>query len=392
MKERNWVVSTEILEKVREFARQELVDSQALLDSFAEAPLPLYQRFHDLGLSNWWLPGKGGEPGNSLVDSVDIVSELAYGDAGAAFTLFISILGTKMVSLFGSDELKERYLVPMRSEGSFCATLGSEQEAGSELAKITTMATVRDDIVEISGEKFFSTNSGFADFLVVVARAADNPSNHVAVLVPSDTPGITIAKRWEMIGLRSSGTYQVSLKNVRVPKVNLLRGPGLRLLEVGLNASRILIATTAVGIARRIRDLCMDYAKTKPLRGSTLLNNPVFAAKLGQMEMQIEVMRNQCLAAAAEYDQIMDGPDAAADFTRRGTLKAAMTTKLFCGQVGWEIASIGSEMFGGLGYTHDSIINKLMRDMRYVAIVEGGDDVLRDVIFNRYVIPVSKRI
>ncbi|MGQ0841525.1 acyl-CoA dehydrogenase family protein [Actinokineospora sp.] len=381
----------EMMDKVREFARQELVDDQTQLDSFAEVPLPLYRRFHDLGLANWWLTGKDGEPGLGLADSVDVVSELAYGDAGAAFTLFISILGTSMVSLYGSDELRERYLDPMRAEGSFCATLGSEQDAGSELARTATTATVGADSVVITGEKFFSTNSGFADFLVVVARSTDTPPGHVAVLVPRDTPGVSIERRWEMNGLRSSGTYQVSLREVRVPAANVLRGPGLRMLEVGLNASRILIAATAVGIARRIRDLCMDYAKTKPLKGSTLLNNPVFAGKLGQMEMQIEVMRNQCRAAATEYDEIMAAPDPAAVFARRGTMKAAMTTKLFCGQAGWDIAGVGSEMFGGLGYTHDMAIGKLLRDMRYVAIVEGGDDVLRDVIFSRYVIPVSKR-
>jgi alkylation response protein AidB-like acyl-CoA dehydrogenase len=379
------------LESVREYTRAELLDWTAL-DAVADLPAPAHRRFHDLGLANWWLPGKDGTPGLGLTESVDIVSELAYGDAGAAFTLFISILGTSMVSLYGSDDLRERYLSPMRSEGSFCATLGSEHDAGSELARTASVATRDGGDVVLNGEKFFSTNSGFADFLVVVARSAEKPASHVAVVVPSDTPGVEVLRRWPMNGLRASGTYQVSLRDVRVPADHVLNGPGLRLLEVGLNASRILISATAVGIARRIRDLCMDYAKSKPLKGSTLLNNAVFAAKLGQMEAQIEVMRNQCLAAAREYDEITAAPDAAAVFARRGTMKAAMTTKLFCGQTGWELASVGSEMFGGLGYTEDLPIGKLLRDMRYVSIVEGGDDVLRDVIFSRYVIPVSKRV
>ncbi|MFD2349995.1 acyl-CoA dehydrogenase family protein [Nonomuraea ferruginea] len=76
---------------------------------------------------------------------------------------------------------------------------------------------------------------------------------------------------------------------------------------------------------------------------------------------------------------------------RVGTLKSALTTKMFCGQTGWQIASAASEMFGGLGYTHEAVIGKLLRDMRYVSIVEGGDDVLRDLVFSRYVVPVSKR-
>ncbi|KJS53671.1 acyl-CoA dehydrogenase, partial [Streptomyces rubellomurinus subsp. indigoferus] len=212
-----------------------------------------------------------------------------------------------------------------------------------------------------------------------------------AVLVPRDTPGIEVVKRWNVIGVRASYSYQVSLKGCRVPVANRLEGSGLRLLEIGLNASRILIATTGLGIARRIRDLCMTYAKTKPLRDGTLLENPVFAAKLGQMEMQIDVMKSHLLRAARDYDAVMANPNAADLWHRQGTLKSALTAKMFCGQAGWDVASVGSEMFGGLGYTDESPIGKLMRDMRYISIVEGGDDVLRDLVFSRYVIPVPRR-
>ncbi|WP_323374125.1 acyl-CoA dehydrogenase family protein [Plantactinospora alkalitolerans] len=381
----------DVIDRVRAFARTELVDRQAYLDSFADAPLPLYRRFHEAGLANWWLPAEEGGTGLGLEDSVDVVSELSYGDAGAAFTLFISVLGTSMVSLYGSAGLHARYLKPMIDGGTFCATVGSEQAAGSELAKITTTAVRSGDDLVINGDKYFSTNADFADFLVVIARSTDNPSGVAAVVVPRDTPGVRIVKRWEMNGLRSSATYQVSFENCRVPADHALRGPGLRVLEVGLNASRILIATTAVGVARRIRDHCMDYANTKTLRDAPLTGNAVFAAKLGQMEMQIEVMRTQCRSAAREFDAILSRPDAADEFLRRGTLKSALAAKMFCGQTGWQIASVGSELFGGLGYTHDDAIGKLVRDMRYVAIVEGGDDVLRDLVFSRYVVPVSKR-
>lgn len=381
----------ETLETVREFVGAELDGKGEYLDSLAEAPLPLYEKFAATGLANWWLPAEYGGAGLSLADSVDITNELAYGDAGAAFTLFISVLGTSIVSLYGSAELKERYLTPMGKQGTFCATLGSERNAGSELAKIETVVSRSGDELVLTGEKYFSTNSGFADFLVVIARWADDPSDFAAVLVPADTPGVQVVKRWDMVGLRASGTYQISLDNCRVPAANLLRGSGLRLLEVGLNASRILIATTALGMARRIRDLCMDYAKGKPFRDSTLLAAPVFAAKLGQMEMQIDVMKSHCRAAAEQYDAIMNGPEPAETFARIGTMKSAVTAKMFCGQAGWNIASVGSEMFGGLGFTNESPIAKLLRDMRYVSIVEGGDDVLRDLIFSRYVVPVSRR-
>jgi alkylation response protein AidB-like acyl-CoA dehydrogenase len=385
------VKTPEYVRSVQAFARRELLGKDSYLDSLADAPLPLYERFAATGLANWWLPKEVGGLGLGLEESVQIVSELAYADAGAAFTLFIPVLTTSMVAWYGSDELKERHLGRMAAENGFCATLGSEHAAGSELARITTTARRDGDSLVLNGQKAFSTNTDFAQFIVVIAAAQDDPSGYLAVLVPRDTPGIQIDKRWDVIGLRSSATYQVSLTDCRVPASNVLRGNGLRLLEIGLNASRILIATTALGIARRVRDLCMDYGKTKQVKGSPLANNAVFASRLGQFEMQIDVMANQCLAAARAYDAVASRPDAGEEFLRIGTLKSALTAKMFCGQTGWQIASAASEMFGGLGYTNDSVIGKLLRDVRYVSIVEGGDDVLRDLVFSRYVVPVSKR-
>jgi len=380
----------EHLRTVKDFVRSELIGQHAELDTLADMPLPLYKRFADTGLTNWWLPTEYGGQGLTLEQSVPIVSELAYGDAGVAFTLFISVLTTSMLTWYASDELKRRYLSRLTAEHGFCATLGSEHAAGSELARITTTVRRDGDDLVLNGHKAFSTNTDFGQFMVVIARV-EGSSDFLAVVVPRDTPGVTVDKRWDVIGLRASATYQVSLADCRVPAANALKGHGLRLLEIGLNASRILIATTGLGIARRLRDECMDYARDKSIKGAPLATNPVFAAKLGQMEMQIEVMTNQCLAAAREYTAIASRPDAAEEFLRQGTLKSALTTKMFCGQTGWQLATVASEMFGGYGYTNEAVVGKLVRDMRYVSIVEGGDDVLRDLVFTRYVVPVGKR-
>lgn len=381
----------EYVRTVQSFARRELIAQEQQLDSRALPPEVLYQRFAETGLGNWWVPKEYGGLGFGLQESVKIVTELAYGDAGAAFTLFIPVLTTSMLGWYGSDELKDAHLNRMVAENGCAATLGSEHAAGSELARITTTVRREGDSLVLNGKKAFSTDADFAQFLIVLARVEGSTSEFLTVLVPRETAGITVDKRWDMIGLRSSGTYQISLTDCRVPAGNALKGNGLRLLEVGLNASRILIASTALGIARRVRDVCMDYAKTKSVKGAPLANNPVFAAKLGQFEMLIEVMTNQCEAAARDYDAIASRPDAGEEFLRVGTLKSALTTKMFCGQTGWQITSAASEMFGGLGYTHEAVIGKLVRDVRYVSIVEAGDDVLRDLMFNRYVVPVSKR-
>ncbi|MFF3907454.1 acyl-CoA dehydrogenase family protein [Streptomyces sp. NPDC001848] len=385
----------EALRAFREFAQATLLGHDAEFDSGAEPPLELYQPLHKMGLLNWWLPAEYGGAGLGLADSVDIVSELAYADAGSAFTLLISILSSTMVSLYGSPELKEEFLTAMTRDGGYSAALGSEREAGSELINLTTTLTRRGDHVVLNGEKMFSTNSGFADYLIVFAKSAgerEGSASYHAVLVPRGTPGVRVVKRWDMIGLRSAGTYQVSFSDCVVPSGNVLNGPGLKIIEVGLNSSRILIGAIALGVARRIRDICLDYAIRKPLGGHTLIENAVFASKMGQMEMQIDVMRNQCLSAARDYDDVMAMADPPSEFLKRGALRSALTTKMFCGQTGWQIATMGSEMFGGLGYTSEMPMSKYLRDIRAVTIVEAGDDVLRELIFRRFVLPPNRRI
>jgi len=386
------ISSGDAIQAFRDFARTNLANRDKEFDSGAEPPLESYQPLHKMGLLNWWLPAQYGGAGLGLRESVDIVSELAYADAGSAFTLMISILSSTMVLLYGAPELKEEFLAAMARDGGYSAGLGSEREAGSELINITTSVARQGETVVLNGEKMFSTNSEFADFLVVVAKSTEARPTFHAVVVPRDTPGVRVVKRWDMIGLRSAGTYQVSFANCVVPSRNVLDGPGLKILEIGLNPSRALIASIAVGVSRRIRDMCLDYANQKRLAGRTLFENAVFAGKMGQMEMQIEVMRNQCMAAAREFDDIMARPDPAGEFLRCGALRSALAAKMFCGQVGWQIATAGSEMFGGLGYTSEMAISKLVRDIRIVSIVEAGDDVLRELIFRRFVVPSSRRI
>jgi len=383
--------AAEVLKRVREFVRAELLSKDEYFDGLPEQPTAESARLHAAGLANWWIPAAYGGAGASLADSVDIVSELAYGDAGFAFGSFLPVLGTVMLQLHGEEEVARPVLERLVRDGGRLGILGSEEDAGSELNRTaTTFRRDGDDLV-LDGEKYFSTNSDPADTLLVLARSADDDGDYAVVAVPRATPGVEIVKRWDMLGVRGSGTYRVRLRDCRVPAAGRLRGNGLRLLEIGLNASRILIAATAIGVARRIRDLSMEYAAEKRIKGAPLRENAVFAAKLGQIEMTIEVMRNQCRAAAAELDRFLAAENPAAALYRVGTLRSALAAKLYCGQAGWEVATTGSEMFGGLGYTHDHPIGKLVRDLRYVSIVEGGDDVMRELLYARYVVPAGKR-
>ncbi|MFI1018291.1 acyl-CoA dehydrogenase family protein [Streptomyces sp. NPDC020965] len=383
-------MTEELLKRVRDFTAAELIGKDGHFDSLPEQPTVETARLHAAGLANWWVPESYGGAGLSLQDSVDVVSELSYGDAGFAFGAFLPILGSLMLQHFADEELARPALETLATDGDQIAVLGSEEEAGSELVRTATTFHPEGDRLVLTGEKYFSTNTDTAHLLLVLARSSDD--DFAVIAVPRDTPGVEIVKRWDLLGVRSTGAYRVRLNGCTVPATNRLHGNGLRTLEASLNASRILIAACAVGISRRIRDLSMEYAASKTLRGAPLTKNAVFAGKLGQMEMLIDVMRHQCRAAAAEFDGLLAATDSSGTgLYRIGTLRSALAAKLYCGQAGWDVASTGSELFGGLGYTQDHPIGKLVRDMRYVAIVEGGQDIMRDLLYARYVLPARKR-
>lgn len=373
-------------ERISAFVAAEILGREKSWDSGKpRPPLPVYDSFRRQGLANWWLPKRYGGLGLPLEDSVDVVSELAYGDAGLAATFFISILATTCVDLYGTEKQKRAYLLPMVRRRSFAATLGSE-EVGSELLKIRTTARREGAHYVLDGAKLFSTNTDFAEFVLVLARASDRQPPVQFFLVPRRTPGLKVVRRWPTMGMRASGLYEVKLERCRVPADSIVGPTGLIGL-IGFNASRTLVAATGLGVASRIRDVCLDYAARRDLRSDKLARNAVFAAKMGQMEAELTAMRALCKSAAREFDAIYARPDAAKVFLTKSALKSVISAKMICGQLGWKIASEASTMFGGMGFTDLSPIGKLLRDIRAVSIVEQGDDVIREVLYYLHVLP-----
>ena len=379
-------VDADFLLKIEDFVKNNLTGDWSRFDQEApEPPHPIIKSFHAAGLSNWWLPSEFGGRNISLEDSVDIVAALAYGDAGIAFSLFLSIIGTSVLDVFGSPELKKKFFGNFARNGSYAALAGSEKEAGSELLNIKTQSALEGSNFVINGSKFISTNAKFADFIVTITADSTAPTGFRAILVPNGAEGLQVVKRWPMIGVRAAGSYQLEFKNCKIPKENGLEPNGLRILEIGLNPSRILIAACAIGIGRRMRDLCLEYAKNKMLRGKSMMENSVFAAKMGQMEMEIDCMRAVCKSAARDVDAIHKSPDRAAHYLRVGTgkiephLQNVLWTNRMAARQRW------FRNVWWTRYTEEMLAGKLLRDMRYIAIVEGGEDVTRDLIFSRYV-------
>ncbi|MFQ5738585.1 MAG: acyl-CoA dehydrogenase family protein [Acidobacteriota bacterium] len=378
-----------MLDEIRAFVGDYILAQEEKLERME--PSALYQAFRQRGLSNWWVPKRWGGRGVSIEESVDVVSELAYGDAGCAMTAFAPMLASFAILIYGTEAQRERYLRPMAEEGVLGAAAVSEWRAGSELFRTETSARKIGSDYFVSGPKFFSTNAGFADFIVVLARVPGGEYEYKAFVLEQGTPGMKIQKRWPLIGLRSAGVYQVAFNNCLAPADRILGGQGIRVVEAITSPARIMIASMGIGICRRIRDTALDYADSKTLKGRSLISDSIFMAKVGQMEAEIETMHSLCLAAARSCDAILASADPLQIFQQRGGLTTAFVSKLLCGQLGWRIATIGSTIAGGLGFTEESAMDKLVRDVRSISIVEGGDDVMRELIFRRRVLPNWQR-
>lgn len=371
------------LDNIRAFVKEHVIGHE--LDDLAlSPPLPMFQKMHEHKLLHWWIPQQYGGQGLSIEECVDVMAEVAYADPGLGAAFAPTMLSSIQVQLWGSDAQKERVLRPMAERGAFTAMMGSEEKAGSELLK-TEVAAVKDgDGYVLNGDKFFAGNADHAQFWLVLAAAKDAPA-FKTFIVPRATPGAIVVKKWGTIGMRGTAIYQTRFENCRVPMDTLLPVHGLRALESALNPSRTFMAAAGVGICRRMRDTCMAYAKTKVLKGAPLVDNSVFVAKIGQMEMEIEAMYQVCKAAAREIDTLIATEEGRKQMLKGGTIKQAIVAKMLCGQIGYNLVSEGSKMLGGLGYTDESIIGKLVRDMRLISIVEAGDDPLRELMFYRYV-------
>lgn len=369
------------------FVRDHVLGREAWLDSSPPQPLGPIIELGKLGIAHWWVPEEQGGLGLSVRDSIDIVEILAYGDAGIANGLAGRCLAAAALRIYGDDAQRRRFLAPSATDPTFFGALAaSEEQAGSELLNTETTARKSGGEYVLDGVKFVSTGAEIAAFSIVLAAVDDGDFR--AFIVPMDAKGIRVAKRWRMDGLRSYVYSQVVLEGCRIPAENLLRGHGIRVVEAVTSAMRPQIAATAVGIALRARDLCLAYAGQKKIKGRPLAENDVFAAKLGQIEAELAVMRAACREAGAEFDEILRGKDPEQHFHRHGGTKSAIVAKLICGQLGSRIVAAASELFGGLGYAQDHLVCKLVRDMRHVPILEAGEDVIRALLYGRYCTPL----
>ena len=358
---------------VREFAEAELRPHVMEWDEAQEFPRALLAKCAALGLMGIQFPEDYGGAGMSSVDYCLCIEELARVDPSVCLSVAAhNGLGAAHIFMFGTEEQRQRYLVPLATGEKLAAWGLTEAASGSDAAAMRTTAVRDGEGWVINGSKQFITHGRTGDVIVVTAVTNRAKTNRgiSAFIVDKGTPGFRAGKKENKLGMRASETSEVIFENCRVPASQLLGAEGqgfINALQV-LDAGRIGIAALAVGLAQGAYDAARAYAFVRTQFGQPIGTFQSIRAKLVDNAVRIEAARLLTYRAAAMKDE-----------GQRTTLEAAMA-KLYSSEIAVRAAEDGVQIHGGYGFIKDYPAEKYFRDVKLTTIGEGTSEIQRLVI------------
>ncbi|MFE8695405.1 acyl-CoA dehydrogenase [Cytobacillus sp. FJAT-53684] len=362
-----------ILKTIREFADEEVAPGALERDRTKEFPVEIFKKMASLGLMGLPFPEEYGGAGADTVSFAIVTEELsrACASTGITYSAHISLGGAPLY-LFGTEEQKQTYLVPICTGETFGAFGLTEPSAGSDAGGTRTTAVEKGGEYIINGNKCFITNASYAKHLALTAITGekDGKKEISAIIVPTEAEGFKIIDNYEKMGLHSSNTTELVLEDVRVPTEHLLgkKGEGFKQFLITLDGGRIGIGAMALGIAQAAYEKAVQYAKERQQFGRSLSHFQAIQFKLADMAMKIELARNMVYKAAWLKDQ------------GRPFSKEASMCKLYASEICMEITDQAVQIHGGYGYMKDYHVERYMRDGKLTEIGEGTSEVQRLVI------------
>ena len=362
-----------VQDAVRAFVQAEVAPHAAAWDRDHTFPKDALRGLAELGCYGVAVPAELGGAGLDYLALAVILEEIAAGD-GATSTI-VSVNNCPVCSIllaFGNAEQQQRFLVPLargQMLGAFCLT---EPHVGSEAGGLRTTARRDGDEYVLDGVKQFITSGKHGDVAIVMAVTdkAAGKKGISAFLVPTATPGYTVARLEDKMGQHASDTAQIRFENCRIPAANRLgeEGQGLKIALSGLEGGRIGIASQAVGMARAAFEAALRYSHERTSFGQTIFNHQAVQFKLADMATQIEAARQLIHHAAALKD------------AGRPCLKEAAMAKLFASEMAERVCSDAIQVHGGYGYVSDFPVERIYRDVRVCQIYEGTSEVQKILI------------
>jgi alkylation response protein AidB-like acyl-CoA dehydrogenase len=360
-------------ETIRQIATERIAPRAAEIDRNSEYPRDIRQLLGEQDILGLPFAEEYGGTGTGTLMLQIGVEEIAKACASSALILMIQELGTLPIQLFGSDELKQRFL-PKCATGEWSPAFAlSEPEAGSDPAAMRTTAVKDGDEWVINGQKAWITNAGVADFYCVFASTDRENRRTSAFVVEKDREGFDPGQLEHKLGIKGSPTGSPSFTDVRVPEENVIGeiGKGLNIALGTLERTRLGAAAQAVGIAQGATDFANDYAKERIAFGKPINNLQGIQFKLADMEAGTAAARELLYKACALADK-QPRPAELPKYTSMA--------KLICGDNAMKVTIDAIQVLGGYGYVDEYPVERMMRDAKITQIYEGTQEIQRVVI------------
>ncbi len=359
-----------IITTVRDMAKDKIAPRSAEIDKKGEYPWDIIELYRESQILAMPIPEEYGGVGAGELTCCLVIEEIAKVCANSAHALADHWLGMEPTLIGGSEELKQKYCPQMTTElAAFSLT---EPEAGSDAANIQTKAVLKGDEYILNGTKCFCTNGNEARFITVFAKTDPEAGTRgiSAFLVEKGTPGLSVGKIEDQMGMRGTPACEIILEDCPVPRENLLgkEGGGFKIAMQTFDRSRPFDAALAVGIATGALEYAIDYAKQRVQFGRPIAELQAIQFMLADMATQTEAARQLVYRAATLVDQ--GTPDS----------QASAMANYFATDVGFKVANDAMQVLGGYGYMKDYPLEQKMRDARLLQIVEGTNQVLRVVV------------
>ena len=357
----------------RDFAQNEVKPLAQEVDETEQFPKETVEKMKKLGFLGIPIPKEYGGQGCDSLTYAMCVEELAKvcGTTSVIVSAHTS-LGAEPIRKFGTEEQKQKYLVPLANGTKLGAFGLTEPGAGTDAAGQQTKAVLDGDEYIINGSKIFITNGKEADIYVIFAMTDKSKGTKgiSAFIIEKGTPGFTFGTKEKKMGIRGSATYELIFTGCRIPKENLLgkEGKGFGIAMTTLDGGRIGIASQALGLAAGALDATVAYVKERKQFGRSIAKFQNTQFQLADMATKVEAARALVYRAAI-----------AKDTQKRYSVEAAMA-KLYAAEVAMEVTTKAVQLHGGYGYTREYDVERMMRDAKITEIYEGTSEVQRMVI------------
>src|SRR6185295_7855068 len=357
---------------VRSFAEKELAPRVDELERTETFPKDLFRQLGRLGYLGVGYPEEYGGSGGDMVMRCLPIEEIARINCGFAAALLAHVgLGCIPIMKFGTEEQRQRYLVPAL-RGDKLGSLGlSEPNAGSDAASIRTTAERRGDGYVINGSKMFITNGNIADYCLVAAYT-DRSRRGAGIsmfIVDTKTPGYSVSRKLKKTGHHTSETAALTFEDMRVPAAALLGGieGGFKQVTGTLEGGRITHAARSVGVSQAALEAALKYAKEREQFGQPIAKFQAIKFKLARMAMEVETARTMMWRAAHLFD-------------RGYCMREAAMAKLFASEVSQRVTWEAVQIHGGYGYITEFPVERFWRDARLMTITEGTTEIQLTII------------